>query len=223
MTFSDFSPSACPSREQQCDALRKGLGRAVMWSATGRLAEAALLDACLHDQRYDMQCEDERTEWLWRIMGSAGTLGRFRDALLAALTELPDERGAQQLCGLARLYANVGDEVFRRRLYEIVESRPLEDCPWLGDCDLVELDGESAFLFSVRSHGARLAAPGGAEWDSGNVADFAVSLWGKERVHVILASSQDAQWNRAWGTDVTTGCGIDSASTSENSLVSGHS
>ena len=60
MTFGNDFPPASPSAEQQRDALRKGLGRAAQWAAAGRLDEAALLAACLTDQRYDQQLETGR-------------------------------------------------------------------------------------------------------------------------------------------------------------------
>ena len=194
MEFSDFSPPCAPSLEQQCDALQKGLGRAVMWASTGRLDQEALLDACLHDKRYDTQCEDERTDWLWNIMRLAGAKERFRDAILQALNDLPEECGAFQLCGLGRLYAESGDEPFRTRLYEIVETRPVVDNPWLGDSELVELDGEAALLFSARAQGARLAA--GGDWDEGNVAYYAVNRWGEQRTREIFLSSSDSDVRR---------------------------
>lgn len=45
MKFADYSPPATPSVDQQRDALKKGLGRAMQWAISGRLDEATLLDA----------------------------------------------------------------------------------------------------------------------------------------------------------------------------------
>jgi len=74
LQFLDFSPSTVPSLDQQRDALQKGLGRAVQWATAGMLAAEPLLDACLHDQRFDRQCEDNRGQWLWKLISLAGML-----------------------------------------------------------------------------------------------------------------------------------------------------
>ncbi len=82
MNFIDFSPSASPSLEQQRDALQKGLGRAVQWAETGCLADGPLLNACLTDQRYDLQVEGSRTDWLWRMILRLEAKDRFRVPIL---------------------------------------------------------------------------------------------------------------------------------------------
>ena len=69
------------------DALRKGLGRAVVhlrnYGAAG--LEADLLHACLNSLCHDPQSEGTRSEWLWYMLGLAGMkevarphLGDFR-------------------------------------------------------------------------------------------------------------------------------------------------
>ena len=68
MEFADFSPPHDPSPDQQRDALRKGLGRAVQWALSGRLQDGPLLEACLADQRFDLQVEGPRGDWLWRMV-----------------------------------------------------------------------------------------------------------------------------------------------------------
>ena len=84
---------------------------------------------------------------------------RFRVPILHALYDLSDERSASQLCELARRYAEAGDDTFRTRLYEIVEQKPIADSRWLGEEEIVRLDGEKAFLFAARVRGETLAEP----------------------------------------------------------------
>ena len=140
MQFGDFSPPPWPSLECQQDALRKGLGRAVQWASTGRLTEVPLLAACLRDQRFDLQVEESRGDWIWRIIGEAGATERLRVPILHALYELSDERSASQLCGLAQRYAQMGDDSFRTRLYEIVEQKPIIDSPRLAEVEIAARD-----------------------------------------------------------------------------------
>jgi hypothetical protein len=195
MDFCDCSPSSSPSADQQRDALQKGLGRAWQWALNGRLGEGRLLDACLQDLRFDMQCEGPRAGWLWQIIEAAGAAQGFRVSILHALHDLSNERNASQLCELARWYANIGDGAFRDRLYEIVEQRPFPDSPWLGEKEIVALDGEPAFLFVARIRGQQLGNREW-EWDDRSLVDQAIDRLGEERVRGLLETSTDAGISR---------------------------
>ena len=129
MQFTDFSPPATPSLDQQRDALKKGLGRAMQWAVRGVLDDDPLLQACLRDGRYDTQLEEMRGQWLWKMVQAVDAVDRFRVPILHALYALSDDRNAEQLCELASCFAVTGDETFRKRLYEIVEERPIPRVP----------------------------------------------------------------------------------------------
>lgn len=190
MKFGDFSPPSVPSLECQQDALRKGIGRARQWACKGRLADQPLLDACLRDQRFDVLVEEPRGDWLWWIIQDVGARVRFRVPILHALYELSDERSAIQLCQIAYHYANVGDESFRTRLYEIVEQKPIVDNPCLAEEEIVKLDGEQAFLFAARVRGKRLLAVEW-DWDYESFAHDAVERFGEDLITGMLADSTD--------------------------------
>jgi hypothetical protein len=195
MDFGDYSPLSLPSREMQEDALQKGLGRAWQWAVNGRLDDDILMQSCQRDLRFDQDCEDARGEWMWRIVGTAGATQRFRVPILHALYELSDKRSAHQLCELARFFAETGDEAFRSRLYEIVEQKPFADRPWLGEEQIVALDGEQAFLFAAAVRGRRLE---GREWecDDGSLMDQAIDRFGEQQIRNLLDTSS----NPALGT-----------------------
>jgi hypothetical protein len=133
MQFIDFSPPTSPSPNHQRDALQKGLGRTWIWASSDVLAEELLLEACLQDMRFDQQCEDSRSNWLWKIVQRMGALERFQAPIFEALNRLSDERSANQLCEIAYHYAEIGDQLFRSRLYEIVESKAI-----VNGCDLTQ-------------------------------------------------------------------------------------
>ncbi len=204
MKIIDFSPSTAPSLDEQRDALQKGLGRAMRWAEAGCLADGPLLDACLTDQRYDMQVEDSRTEWLWRMIEIVDAKDRFRVPILHALYELAEERSAYQLCELGCHYAQTGDEAFRTRLYEIVESRPFADCPLLGESELLRLDGHEALVFAARLRGEELVARDW-DWHDGSFVDEAVEILGESEVLNRLSDSDDKRLHRfrdLWDRDV---------------------
>ncbi len=190
MQFLDHSPPLSPTPDQQRDALRKGLGRAMLWASSGWLDEGMLLAACLQDQRFDTQIEACRGHWLWGLIRAAGAAHRFRVPILHALYDLPDDGVAGQLCELAFHYAESGDETFRARLYEVVGRKPIADCPWLGEEEVVRLDGEKGFLFAARLRGGQLV---GREWDWDDDAlvKDAEERLGEGRLAELLAGTTD--------------------------------
>ncbi len=195
MKFIDFSPSRSPSLDQQRDALRKGLGRAVQWASAGCLADEPLLDACLKDQRHDMQIDGSRAKWLWQMIEILDAKDRFRVPILHALYELADARSAYQLCGLGYHYANSRDEAFLARLYKIVEDRIFTDYPELGESEILRLDGQKAFEFIARLRGEELFQ---RDWDwyDGTFVNEAVKLLGESEVREHLRNSDDKALRR---------------------------
>jgi hypothetical protein len=88
--FGDYSPPSSPSLDQQRDALQKGLGRAMQWALNGCLDDEPLMEACLGDQRFDMQVEDSRGNWLWRMIQAVGATARFRVPILHVFRHTDD-------------------------------------------------------------------------------------------------------------------------------------
>jgi hypothetical protein len=183
----DITPPATPTVEQQRDALKKGLGRAVTWATSGKLDPEVLLEACLHDQRYDWQCEAARGSWLWSLMRAGSVADRFRQPIFDEFAELPEVL-AVQLCGLARHYAASGDTEFRERLYGIVGTRPIPSMDSLGESELVELDGEKGFIFAAGVRGDLLDSDRWG-WSHRSLVDDAVERWGRERTIRLLEES----------------------------------
>lgn len=203
MNVADYSPPTSPSLIQQRDALQKGLGRAWQWAAGGRLDERLLLEACLRDQCFDAQVERPRGAWLWQLIRALGAAERLRVPILHALYDLSDEGSADQLCELAQGYAEAGDEAFRSRLYEIVARKPFADLPWLGEAQLVGLDGGQGFVFAARVRGQRLAGRAW-DWDDQDLIDLATERLGEGRVHGLLEASEDAavrRFRESWRQD----------------------
>ena len=192
LELNDFSPPSAPSLGQQRDALQKGLGRAAQWATSGVLASEPLLDACLHDMRFDQQCEDNRGEWLWRLISITDNTSEFREPLLTALRNVNEAHDAYQLCDLAMHFARSGDEAFRNLLYEFVGRRQIPDSPSIGEGQLLSLDGEDAFLFLARLRGQSLLTRVWG-WDDGAVIDAAIEEYGEARVREILTHSTEPE------------------------------
>ncbi|QDU41052.1 hypothetical protein Mal4_54170 [Maioricimonas rarisocia] len=190
MQFINDSPPVEPTRDQQQDALQKGLGRAMQWARSGRLDSDLLLDACLHDLRYDKQLEDNRGEWLWELIGAAGLSEPLRQPLLDALRSCHKEANAYQLCELAYHYAVDGDGESAASLARFVGIRQVPEAPWIGEGQLLALGGLEAFRLIVRIRGAVLAQTEW-EWHDLAVVERAEELFGDGAVADRLTRDPD--------------------------------
>lgn len=205
MIIADYSAAATPTLAEQRDALQKGLGRTVLWAQSGQLADEPLLDACLHDMRFDVQCEDERGEWLWGILGSVGAVKRCRGPILEAVRHVTTERDAYQLCDLAFQYAKTGDSEFKASLYSFVERKPVADCPWIGEGTLLELGGEEAFRFIARIRG-KLLETRPWDWDNEAIIGRGVEKFGEPQIRNLLNDPADPGISRfvaAWRDEMS--------------------
>ncbi|WP_397569694.1 hypothetical protein [Schlesneria sp. T3-172] len=195
MQFRDFSPPMHPSREQQSDALQKGLGRTFHWAETRQLQLNALMDACLNDHRYDRQCEDNRGEWLWKIACVAGMTSQVRDPLFQKLRTVTEGWEASQLCELALHFALAGDDGFRRQLYEFVGQRQIQDHPEMGEWQLLSLAGLDGLTFLARLRGEHLSSHAW-EWHDSAVVKYAIEMLGEVPVLDLLKNSTDTNVRR---------------------------
>jgi hypothetical protein len=179
-------PTAHPESKHLQDAIEKGLGRALFWAKKGLWTDKAiLLNACLHDLRYDRQCEESRGPWLWQIMGLLGVVSEFRDAILDSLRIVDDGFAGHQLCQFCVYYARDGDERFRQRLREIVTRKPDPSYPSFGERELIDLDGEAGFLFAARIRSEALSSREW-DWEDGHLIEEAIEKLGEPAVLALL-------------------------------------
>lgn len=195
MHTDDFRPPERPTPDQQCDALQKGLGRAHLWAAAGRLDAGVLLEACLNNQCYDSQVEPERGDWLWGLLDASGFRGRMARPLLARLAGDFDAADAGQLCTLALRYAQAGAPGFREALYGVVRRKPVAEEGWFhcGEEEILALDGLAGLRFAVRQR---------LEWTDADDPDWrleherfveaSAALLGREVVDAALRDPNDA-------------------------------
>lgn len=187
MTDVDFEPTNQPTSTLLRDAIQKGLGRAQIWAKANEWTEGLgiLRDACLTDMRYDRQTEEPRGPWLWQILETVGAVDTFREGILESLGTLNDGLAAQQLCQFCVCYARLGDERFQTRLREIVATKPVTDCPWLGEEELIALEGETGFLFAAKTRGQTLSRREW-EWDDASLVDRAIEKLSEPAVVALL-------------------------------------
>lgn len=195
MEIMKMEPVGRPDSVHLEDALPKGLGRALLWAKKGLWRHKdLLLHACLHDLRYDRQCEESRGPWLWQLLEATGTTDEFRDAIFESLTTIDDGLAGQQRCELAVFYGRRGDDRFRQKLREIAVRKPDPTCPWLAEQELLDLEGEAGFLLIAQHRGASLAARGW-DWDDRSFVAEAMAKLGEATVLELLA--REAQTSSA--------------------------
>ncbi len=185
----DFEPPATPTREEQQDALKKGLGRVFPWAISGRLDDDLLLAACLNDYRHDRQAEFCRSpaRWVWEILERAAVKERFREPILRALLDLPDDHNAYHICTLAYHYAREGDQAFHDQLREVVDH-PVSPPSDVAHDQVLKLDGADGFLRVARILGAELAI---RDLDEMWFLSKAVDRLGEDRVKELLEHAHE--------------------------------
>ena len=144
--------------------LEIGLGRAIRFLHTNDAApyRDVILDACLHDTRYDPQAESHRRTYLFDAITLIGSPKFFRSPILQSLKNAPDPNthDALQLYGLATRFAEQGDPEVRQLVYDHFVAH-LTNHDW-GDVvragSSISLDGVEGLLFAVEQFGKRLPA-----------------------------------------------------------------
>ena len=142
--------------EKFCDALQKGLGRAVIQVREQSQDNAgdAILHACLHNLAYDPQCEGDRADWMLEIVELTNNEVFYHQRILEALPDVTDVWDAQQLLELAAALARRGFPQARRAIYDKFELQQFnETC--LGGCQIVLLNGIEGLLRVAEVIGAR--------------------------------------------------------------------
>jgi hypothetical protein len=190
------------SRERFALALRRGQGRALLHVRKFGLAGVAdlVLEACLHNQTYDVQCEDSRATWLFEMFRDAPDYPEFSKTICESLesAEVVDPYDLSQLCDLAALMAQGGDEpalrALRIRVLRQVDQETDKD---IGCAALVRCEGAPALVELARRFGVQLRA---------GVSDFHIPVlydliddefFESQRAALLEAETNDANV-RAW-------------------------
>jgi hypothetical protein len=148
------------SKEEFATALKKGLGRSLIYTTNYKLDDVVdlVLEACLHNQSYDPQCELSRATWLFQMFADSPYYPQFRDAIFHHLSIEEDTWDAWQLSKLVKEMAAKGDieaEITLRN-YALDVARNYDTNDWLGADEWVELKGIDGIIELARIYGERL-------------------------------------------------------------------
>lgn len=147
------------SKSEFSKALREGRGVALMHVMEHGLAgiEELVLSACLEEQAYDAQCEGHRALWLYRMFKDTPEYAFFRQGIIAELADISEDSSAEQLCELAGLIAQSGDDEAGAALRGFVWRQDFAGGDGIfavyGCHAIAALDGLSAIVEIARRYG----------------------------------------------------------------------
>lgn len=147
------------NRQEFSIALIKGLGRAkqhVMQYGIGEFYDL-ILEACLHDQNYDSQCNESRAPWLYSMIRDTPYYEKIRAAIFDNLDE-SDSHDFTQSFMFYRVMAVNGDDQARQKSLEILFSIANQGSSEDYFMTAISLDSLSPdeFLALARIYGNRL-------------------------------------------------------------------
>lgn len=183
------------TRNEFCNALKKGLGRAILYVSEYGAQEVQddILYACLHNLGYDRQLEGSRAPFLLSLIDLTGHEEFYRQHILEALTEATDDWDEYQLTTLIAGFAQRGYEPARKALYAKFEQQRVSDY-WLASEQIINIDGLDGLLYVIEILGARLLHdPEFVEDD--NMIREAYERFGKETVLSTLSERAESSEN----------------------------
>lgn len=147
------------TREQFAHALRYGRGKALLQTKQFGLSNVAdlVLTACLHNQTYDPQCEDDRAEWLLEMFAESPDYSRFVAEISTVIERKKSKHwDVSQLCSLAALLAKRGEQGVRQSLQKAALFQARKGDPWIGAHAFISVAGVTGIVALSRCYGKRL-------------------------------------------------------------------
>ena len=139
------------------DLLQKGLGRTFDFikSQDKLKIRETLLNACLHDLRYDSQSESSRAEWLFELINLTEDSEFYRENIFEALPKTNEIWDLSQLYNLVFIWAKQGNLEAKELIYQTFKQQDFSES-WLGGEQIIALDGIEGLLAIAEIVGERL-------------------------------------------------------------------
>ena len=169
---------------QMADFLRRGMGRVVLFlrqqTNQTKPYRDVILQACLHDTRYDKQCEARRAPYLFDVLQATGEPAWFAARLVEVLqtSAAQEESDEEQRAELAGLFAEDGNTDARRALYVAFERSVRAGSP-VGTDAIIALDGALGFQVVAQMY-HDFPSPDKSLW--WHIGDLAEKLGGPDAV-----------------------------------------
>jgi hypothetical protein len=152
-------------REAFAEALRKGLGRAMVHVRKHGDAgvDDLIREACVHCHSYDWQSEGHRGAWMMAMISALPDREGYLQTVIAAFPEAREDRDIDQMAYIVTELADEGRPGMRELLYDKLERREFSS-DWIVCPNILHLDGMEGLsrIARVLSTFRRIDAPGGA-------------------------------------------------------------
>lgn len=179
------------TRDEFADALRKGLGRAVLHAQRHGAADRhdLIVDACATDRRYDQQCEPDRHDWLHDLAVAAGCGDAVRSRLIEIAREAPDDADIwHPLCVLGH-FARRGDAAALAAVRERIDRDAARGCQDNG-ASMVIAQPIDGLLHLAEMFGDEF--PDQHDWLPASWRNRACELDGEATINAALERAADA-------------------------------
>jgi hypothetical protein len=151
------------SKKEFKRAIEQGLGRAILClqKHNPEPYKEIILEACLKNTLYDMQCEDSRVPYLMQAIDLCQDENFFCDAILKALLKISakvdvkrNRRHQWQLIDLVLIFAKRQHTQAKALLYECFTANPKANEKFSLDYDdaIIELDGLDGLVFVLEQY-----------------------------------------------------------------------
>ena len=175
------------------ELIGKGLGRVISFLQANPSKDYfdGILNACLYNNSYDPQCEGSRADYLWEIIQLTGDTVLFEEKILDGIASCDDYWSRNQLLGLARLFAENGNNRARTVLYNFLNSAEYDSESNLRDCaeQIVLMDGIEGLLYVAGLLGEHLRVNEEDRWEDRHLISMTEEKFGAEKTSIALEES----------------------------------
>lgn len=152
------------------NAIERGTGEAQLILMQNSNADFSneILYAATHHLAYDQQCERYRTDYLYEIINLSAHKVKITKAILRQLLyQKGDVYGLNQMCEIARVLAQDGNEKAREILYKRFQKNLKPNYKYCGNDSILALDGINGLLKIADLIGQILQLDP-EDWEDGN-------------------------------------------------------
>ena len=138
------------------DSLKRGTGEAYLIAKENPTIDFStyIIKGALRNFAYDGQSENSRAQYIFDLILLSDKKEKIRKAILKGLaTEKEDTWSLTHLFDLVKLYAQQGDIIAKRAIYDRFLNHPIDHSDWVGYQEIIELDGFKGLVCIAKKFG----------------------------------------------------------------------
>ncbi len=176
-------PWQIKSESEFYDAVRKGLGRAVLHlqSRDPTPYVGIIEEACLRSLGDHFLGESRTPQYLIDLINHSGCKGRIQERLIQALPESNGSREAWHRLEIVACFAKEGDLAAKESVYQSCLNPPTDEYPAFGTEEIIEIDGKDGLGWLIENVSPRVD-----KGDAYMVKDWLDPFFEDEPVQAVL-------------------------------------